>query len=292
MRRIAAAALLALLALAAGTAEARQHFPARGHRILPAVSPLDAFTQPSGAHSFRKLKSTYAGPAVRLRRASDNAEVDINFLGCTGFTGCPWDEATAAAHCAATTCDIQTWYDQSGNGRHLVRGGATGPAYTAGCLSLLPCMQLTTTSTNDLVGPNIAWSVKSTFSAVASRVSGTGACVFLRKGTNQLVGMTGVANQWQVSDGVASAFTMVASDAAWHAGIGIIDGAASLGRIDATEMAGTTVAGNAAAGFLRSGGITGSTCRQAELILWDGYALTLAERQALTANQKSFWGTP
>ena len=67
MRRIAAA-LLALLA-AGPLAEARQHFPARGHRILPAVSPLDAFATPAAAYSFRKLRGATPKDSVTFRGA-------------------------------------------------------------------------------------------------------------------------------------------------------------------------------------------------------------------------------
>ena len=65
------------------------HAPYRAHRIVPAATavdpPLDTLTTPSNAYSFRKLRSAYAGNAIRIRRASDNAEIDIGF---SGF--CPW----------------------------------------------------------------------------------------------------------------------------------------------------------------------------------------------------------
>ena len=77
----------------AGTTEARMHAPYRGHRIVPAgAAPLDSFTAPTVAFGFRKLLSSYAGSALRIRRVSDNAELDVGFDGSNNF-----DTATAAA---------------------------------------------------------------------------------------------------------------------------------------------------------------------------------------------------
>lgn len=47
----------------------------------PVVLPLDAVTGAVGAYSMRRLKAAYAGQAIRVRRASDNTEQDIGFVG-------------------------------------------------------------------------------------------------------------------------------------------------------------------------------------------------------------------
>jgi hypothetical protein len=72
----------------------------------------------AAAYSLRKLSSTYNGPAIRVRR-TDNTEVDIGFTA----TG---DLNTAAllAHVGTGTGNngfVTTWYDQSGNGRHMTQ---------------------------------------------------------------------------------------------------------------------------------------------------------------------------
>jgi len=41
---------------------------------------LDLYPTASGAYSLRKLKSTYSGACIRVRRSSDNVESDIGFL--------------------------------------------------------------------------------------------------------------------------------------------------------------------------------------------------------------------
>jgi len=297
MRHTVAAATLALLA-ATGAADARQHYPARGHRILPAsAAALDNFTAPSGAYSFRKLRSAYAGPAVRIRRASDNLETDINFLGCTGFTGCPWDEAAAGAHCAATTCFGRTWYDQSGAVLDLVQATtANQPQLVFNCTGTLPCWQTTVTTQNLLTAANFtpATGIVS-LSAVAMRVGAatTGLCNFIQaNGTVQRLAGAAV-NQWAARGGGAGTLTVTAANDVWHAGLAVITNtAAGVVGIDGTEttgsMVGTTAAG--LAGITGGAGVT--TCRFAEAMFWDNYILTAGERTALQTNQRSFWGTP
>jgi len=298
MRRIAAAALLVLLA--ASTADARQHFPARGHRILPASSaPLDAFTQPSGAYSFRKLKSPYAGPAVRLRRAGDNAETDINFLGCTGFTGCPWDEAAAIAHCAATSCFVKTRYDQSGNGRDQTQATAANqPALVFNCLNTsLPCIEMTSATQSLSSGSLTPATGVMSLSIVANRVTvAVGQCLFLSGdggSGNRIVSSSSNANQWNLISPGGGGISPVAgvTSNAWHAAQAVVNGAASNFKIDSTDNTGTATGAVTAGGILTSG-VAGLTCRGAEVIVWDNYALTAGEATALAANQKSFWGTP
>lgn len=69
----------------------------------------------SVAYGLRHLRAAYAGAAVRVRRASDNAEQDI------GFDGEALDWADAVSFKGASTIFVTTWYDQSGNGKHAVQ---------------------------------------------------------------------------------------------------------------------------------------------------------------------------
>ena len=259
---------------------------AANQRNYWAPLPLDTFATPAAAYSLRKLKSSYTGPGIRLRRASDNLEQDINFLSYTGFTGAPIDTAAAAAHCAATTCGVVTWYDQSGNARHITAGGL--PAYVASCSGGQPCARMVD-GTQYMRSGSIAWAAgKGTMSAVANRRSGTGICYLALKGGALM--QTDVAGQWIVSDAISGAIGLAASDAAWHAGLGVIDGAASVTRLDTVELTGT-IPGNPAAGAAGFGPTAaGTVCDLTESIVWDNYALTAGERTALTANQRGFWG--
>jgi hypothetical protein len=271
------------------------HAPYRGHRIIPAnAAPLDGFAAPSGAYSFRKLRSGYAGSALRLRRASDNLETDINFLGCTSFTGCPWDEAAALAHCASTTCFVRTWYDQSGGTLDLVNTtAATQPQLVFNCKGTLPCLQISSAALltlNTTATPAPATGVAS-IAAVGVRTAGTTSCTLLRQdgGAGNRLHMPAV-NTWGAY-GSAGGVTRAAVDGTWHSGIGIWNGAASSLTIDGGTTAGTLTAATAA-GAVGLAGAASTTCNEAEAILWDNYILTGAEIGVLGANQKSFWGTP
>lgn len=68
---------------------------------------LDTYTGAAAAYSLRQLSST-ATNAVRVRRASDNAEQDIGFDGSGGL-----DTTSLASFCSGTNGFIKTWYDQA-----------------------------------------------------------------------------------------------------------------------------------------------------------------------------------
>ena len=79
---------------------------------------LDEYSGASAAYSLRLLDSTYTGPAVRVRRASDNAERDIY------FSGGQLDTTTLESFASGTDAFVTTWYDQSGSGNHMTRTSA------------------------------------------------------------------------------------------------------------------------------------------------------------------------
>jgi hypothetical protein len=63
-----------------------------------------------------KLLSTYSGPLLRVRRASDSTEADI------GSIGGRCDRAALAAFCSATSGTIAIGYDQTANARNIAQG--------------------------------------------------------------------------------------------------------------------------------------------------------------------------
>jgi hypothetical protein len=78
---------------------------------------LDQFSAPSAAaYSLRKLRAAYTGNAIRVRRSSDNAELDIGFTA-----GGDLNQTALLAHCGAGNGFVTTWYDQSGNGRNATQ---------------------------------------------------------------------------------------------------------------------------------------------------------------------------
>jgi hypothetical protein len=70
---------------------------------------LNDYPGAAAAYSLRLLDSTYTGSAIRVRRASDNAEQDI------GFDDNELDTSALATFCSGTDGFVKTWYDQSGN---------------------------------------------------------------------------------------------------------------------------------------------------------------------------------
>ena len=76
---------------------------------------LDDYPGAAAAYSLRLLDSTYTGSAIRVRRASDNAEQDI------GFDNNELDTTALATFCAGTNGFVKTWYDQSGNANYATQ---------------------------------------------------------------------------------------------------------------------------------------------------------------------------
>jgi len=85
--------------------------------LMPKTVPLllDLFPNAAVAYSLRKLRTAYSGSAIRVRRSSDNAEQDINFVGGD------LDTASLLTFCGAGNGFVTTWYDQSGNARNATQ---------------------------------------------------------------------------------------------------------------------------------------------------------------------------
>lgn len=95
--------------------------PVRRHRSGGGSALAPAYTFPVGAaalYSTRKIGAGYAGKALNVRRASDNATADI------GFVGANLDVNAALAFAAGSVLTVARWYDQSGNGRDAVQATA------------------------------------------------------------------------------------------------------------------------------------------------------------------------
>jgi hypothetical protein len=77
----------------------------------PDVPLLDALSGvASAAYSLRLLSADYTGDCIKVRRSSDDAELDIPIVD--GWM----DEDALLAHCGAGDGFITVFYDQSGNG--------------------------------------------------------------------------------------------------------------------------------------------------------------------------------
>lgn len=84
-----------------------------GDGVLPPPILIDAVGEESeGAYSFKQLASAYVGPIVKVRRTSDSLEQDFTASEVV---------SSLSTFLASTTGFVTTWYDQSGNARHLVQ---------------------------------------------------------------------------------------------------------------------------------------------------------------------------
>ena len=88
----------------------------RSQYVFPKPTPylLDTYEGAAAAYSLRRLRSSYTGPAVRVRRASNNDELDIYFNRDGSL-----DTATLEAFCAGTDGFVKVWYDQGQEGNDM-----------------------------------------------------------------------------------------------------------------------------------------------------------------------------
>jgi len=80
---------------------------------------LNDYSGAAAAYSLRLLDNTYTGNAIKVRRASDNAEQDI------AFANNELDTATLETFASGTDAFVTTWYDQSGNNYNVTQTTAS-----------------------------------------------------------------------------------------------------------------------------------------------------------------------
>ena len=125
-RMVPSAAAAVRVRRSSDNAEADAPFTATGDldqtallEFTNAARPLDTVTGAAAAYSLRKLRTAYAGSAIRVRRSSDNAEADIGFT-----TAGDLDTVALLAHCGAGNGFVTTWYDQTTNTRNAIQATA------------------------------------------------------------------------------------------------------------------------------------------------------------------------
>jgi len=90
--------------------------------VLEFAGLLDFYPNAAAAYSLRKLTFTYQGSAIRVRRSSDNTELDI------GFSNDNLNISSLLSFVGGGNGFVTTWYDQSGNGRDATQStGANQP---------------------------------------------------------------------------------------------------------------------------------------------------------------------
>ena len=102
---------------------------------------LDIYGNAAAAYSVRKLRSAYAGSCLRVRRSSDNTELNIGFVN--NFL----DTAALTTFVGVGSGFVTKWYDQSGNGRDGIQTSAfnqprivnAGVLFTQNSLASINC---------------------------------------------------------------------------------------------------------------------------------------------------------
>lgn len=273
---------------------------------------LDGYAAPHRAHSLRRLLTSYTGPAVRVRRSSDNTEADIGFTSAGAL-----DTTALLAHCGANSGYVTTWYDQSGNARHLTQTTAAAQprivnAGTIDTINGKPTVKLDGTDdvmTSTGVG---LWSAGTTSMSIVMQSATPGATAVLVNEVN-----TADANQYyRLFRSSTAAWHIQANanpgGALWASGTGgaMFDGTAHQGFFVDTAGATSTwrdgTIGHNAVATVHTGtlvpnrfqiGAGGgpslssfSAAAVSELVTWT--TDRTSDRAALSTNQKGFWGTP
>lgn len=106
---------------------------------------LDLYPNAAYAHALFKLRTPYSGNCIKVRRSSDNTTQNI------GFTGNDLDTTSLLSFCGAGNGFIDTFYDQSGNGRDITQATTTAQPQIVSSGSVLlengkPCCTLNGTS--------------------------------------------------------------------------------------------------------------------------------------------------
>lgn len=248
----------------------------------------------SCARAYRRAYATAGGLACNLRNTSTNETCDerLTPAGAPGtMTNCSAGSngKTLAAFCA---CAVAKMYDQTGNGHVATQATAANqPTLTVSCLNGLPCISMTTNTMSIKSTANFVTPATGVMSLifVADRSAGTGASLFQETTNNNIRSATALANNWTLTASVSGGFNASATDATWHVGVGIINGASSALVIDGTATTGTATGGtvSAAAGFT---GASATTMLAVEGGAWDNQALTTAQRTALCKNAQAAYG--
>lgn len=277
--------------------------------MMPAVPPaaillLDLLSvNAKAAYSTRKIKNSYSGPALRVRRSSDNAEQDI------GFANGELDNAALLAFCGAGSGFVRTLYDQTGNGKDAVQtntsiqprivlngalwafNGKTSPSYVTNmCLIGNP----------SFTGPT------GTFLAVGQCANGSN---YMRLAAIGTAGTVDYNNDGNWMPFVQSATSASFSSARNAAGTSVVAVTYGTPFNIATMSNGTTLAlyfngvaaattGSISTNLVVNSIYLGSDLQSAtnwngfiaEVILFD-VALGTGDRATAYANQRTYWGT-
>jgi hypothetical protein len=289
-----------------------------GSAVITISNPVLGTTQnAAAAYSVRKIAGCYSGNALTVRRSSDNTTQDIGFTA-----GGDLNQAALLAFVGSSSGYVVKWYDQSGNGNHIVQATTANQPriVNAGVVDLIgnrPTLYFSGSPQNLAVGvPVTAYPLTVSILANTSGGSSNGAFVKIGQDASPNCGIgIGVGNgtldaagtaviglkenaAWCPSSPVvnypAAAFTLVAIQQSVAGGSGLTDylnGTAVPLTSATTATNGTTITGNLYVGGYLANGTSNRfpVVMESEVILF-GSALSDPDRGTIETNQKNYFG--
>ncbi|WP_372785035.1 hypothetical protein [Phenylobacterium sp.] len=297
--------LAGVLALAPGVAAAQLLTlgvggqPAAGAAYTGPGDVVSAAKVWIGLRAYSAAQADGAHKAIALVRASDSHSCDV-FLNTSGnlgvTTACSTggENGTAVATwCNATTCSIDVFYDQTGNGFTFTAHTSSNRAVLSfSCLGALACADFTSaTAYYESVISATADGLTTSFVAIRTG-NFTAENDILAIGT--AVFYDAVANK--VGAYFGNAATATASDSAWHAIQIVGNNTSGAIAVDATQTTSLNMgtSGQLANPFLGSGNSSGSnplTGKLMEVGMWP-VAFTGTQMTNVCHNQFIYYGTP
>ena len=258
------------------------------------------------ALSTRRLRSAYAGPALRVRRSADSLELDVGFDSAGDL-----DTVSLLGHCGAGHGFVAAWYDQSGGANHVAQPAAANQPriVNAGSLDLFkaggrPAPAWTGVSMGLSAALATGGAAVSAFAAASTEVSDT---VSRRIASYQA---SGQANDYSNASSAALLYRLNGSLLTYRSGPSPNPGGAvAAGPVAAAVVFnGVTAQVRANGVALQSLNSTGNFGPSGTLIIgnsplsefWIGSIGELiiqasagaGDRAAIEASQRLYWGTP
>jgi lysophospholipase L1-like esterase len=258
-----------------------------GALITPGNLPvLDRVPNAAVAYGLRRLRSAYTGAAIKVRRSSDNAELDI------GFVGNELNVSALLNFVGSANGVIRTWYDQSGNAKNVSQGGTGGPPriVTAGVLETLNSKPAALFSGGEvLFSGSLSVTQPMSQYTVAAPVSTTVRIMLgSTSGTNAFFTEN---NLLKINNGTALASLMPAPINTAHVFSGLQSGASSLVAVNGAFNTGTTGSSGISGFELGSWqlGTLGFSGRMAEILIYPA-AHNANQRNGVENNLLSYYG--
>jgi len=254
------------------------------------VGPGDIVSGAAAFYGLRAYNAAYAtgsNKAINVRRSSDNTAMDILILSNGNL-----DVATAMTFANGSNLFITEWYDQTGNGNHMVQATAgTQPQLLLTGANGLPTVSANGSQNLATSGSPASGATVYTIVAVAERtgaftsfgsVLSTSTGAFFDNATNAVTLYAGtLAVVGVASDSVLHAMQFIANDPSSFIDV---DGANT-----PTGSSGGIAFGSPASLF--NGGSLPATADISEAGIYAA-AFNSTQVANMWANQKAYWGTP